>query len=162
MTTPRPEDLSSNLAGRIEKILEKPSLASVAVVSRLLRESFGNAIIRRGDYFAGNAPDAAARDVADMDALSRLLQGGGGPEYLVQPWNAESQMGEHVKQAYGMECERGDAVFTLLLSVLGTIYEQVDEAGSRDGESSRKIDTLIEQTTAVLLGLPWKSAEGAG
>ena len=157
MTTHGPDDPSAGFARQVEQILEKPSLTSVAVVSRLLRESFGNAIVRRGEYFAGKAPDAAARDVADMEALARLLQGGGGPEYVVQPWNGERQMGEYVKRAYGMECARGEAVFTLLLSVLGTMYGKIDEAGAHGKDPSREIDVLIEQTTAALLGLPWKS-----
>ncbi len=154
MTTDRSDNMESGFARQVGQILDKPALTSVAVVSRLLRESFGNAITRRGDYFAGKAPDAAALDVADLEALARLLQGGGGSEYTIQPWNSERQMGEYIKQSYGMECERGDAVFTLLLSVLGAIYRRIDESSSRGEDASHEIDTLIEKTTAAVLGLP--------
>jgi hypothetical protein len=157
MTTHQSDDPASSFAAQVERLSGKPSLASVAVVSRLLRESFGNAVIRRGDYFAGKAPNAAAMDVADMEALARLLQGGANTEYVVQPWNSERQMGEYVKQAYGMECAQGEAVFTLLLSVLGALFGKIDEAGASGQDPSREIDTLIEQATAALLGLPWKS-----
>jgi hypothetical protein len=131
----------------------KPSLMSIAVVSRLLRDAFGNAIMRRGDYFAGQAPDAAQKDIADMQGLASALQGGDPTRYDVQPWNSASQMGKHVKQTYGMECAQDDAVFTLLLYVLGTMYEKID-ASSAGSDPTEQIDVLIEQTTAALLGLP--------
>lgn len=156
MTTQEPDSKTSGVATQIERTLDKPALTSVAVVSRLLRDAFGNAIIRRGDYFAGKAPDAAALDVKDMDALARLLQGAGAHKYVVQPWNSEDQMGEYVKRTYNMQCPRDDAVFMLLISVLGAIYSKIDEAHARGEDPSREIDVLIEQTTAVLLGIPWK------
>lgn len=134
----------------------KPSLTSVAAVSRLLRDAFGNAIIRRGDYFAGKAPDAAAQDVADMEALAHVLQGGDSAGYAVQPWNSASQMGEHIKRGYGMECAQSEAVFMLLLSVLGTIYAKVDESTARGENPSHEIEGLIGAATAALLGLPGK------
>jgi hypothetical protein len=156
MNTQRPDSRPFGLAEELEQIREKPALTSIAVVSRLLREAFGKALTRRGDYFASRAPNAAALDVADMDALARLLQGQDSSEYVVQPWNSEGQMGEYVKAACCMECERSDAVFILLLTALGTLYEKIDEAGRRGTNPSRDIDALIGQTTAALLGVPRK------
>jgi uncharacterized protein YbjT (DUF2867 family) len=153
--TKEPHDTqASGFAMQAERVLDKPSLLSSTVVSGLIRNAFGRAITRRGDYFAGTAPDAVAQDVADMEALADLLQGADAVRYSVQPWNSEHQMGQHIKDTFGTQCAADKAVFTLLLSVLSAVYRTIDESSSSDIDPSRETEVLLDELTFALLGLP--------
>jgi hypothetical protein len=146
---------AAGLESQLQLVLDKPSLASVNVVSGLIREAFGKAIARRGDYFAGKVPDAATLDIADMRGLASLLQGHGAESYALQPWNSEQQMGQYIKDAYGMQCGAAEAVFTLLLSVLVCAYTAIDESVQRNSDAAADVNVLTDQATFAVLGLPW-------
>ncbi len=153
------DDRPDALACALERALEKPSLASLRVVNDLIRSVFAAAIVRRGEYFAGRAPDAAAQDLADLRRLAGLLQGEGAEDYSLQPWNSVGQMGHHVKEAYGLQSGEDEAVFTMLLSVLGSVYRRIDEAAARDADPSREsIYDLIDRLSAAVLGLSWQNS----
>lgn len=162
-TMDRQDALGSGIASQAQRALDKPLLTSVDVVSELIRAAYAKAIARRGDYFAGNAPDAAAQDVADMRALGELLEGKGdaSSEYTVQPWNSVEQMGEYLKEAYGLQ-SADEAAFTVLLSYLGETYKAIDDAESRKLDDFQwMIDGVIEMATFAVLGLPWETDEEA-
>ncbi|ANB73767.1 hypothetical protein AYM40_16430 [Paraburkholderia phytofirmans OLGA172] len=142
---------------------ERPLLTSVDVVSELIRQAYAKCVARRGEYFAGNAPDAAAQDVTDMRALGELLEGKGdaASEYAVQPWNSVEQMGEYLKEAYDLQ-SADDAAFTVLLTCLGNVYRTIDDAEKRKlTDYGWMIDGEIEMATFAVLGLPWETDDEA-
>ncbi|MEC5405095.1 hypothetical protein VOM14_05835 [Paraburkholderia sp. MPAMCS5] len=164
---PRDDDVGEALLEPMtrerEPVTAKPPLTSVDVVSELIRAAFAKAIARRGDYFAGNAPEAAAQDVADMRALGELLEGKGdvADEYTVQLWNSVEQMGEYLKEAYGLQ-SADHAAFTVLLAYLGEVYKVIDGAEKRGLDDFRwMIDGVIEMATFAVLGLPWETDDEA-
>ena len=166
MTQDRSEELGSGFGSQLEKVGGKPILASVPVVSELLRNALGTAIDRRGDYLEGkvSAADAMSKDVEEMRSLGELLNGKGAraADYFVQPWNSPEQMGAFLKEAYDLECSEEDAAFVLLMSALNEAYEEmnlISEQGDDPEQEAWRIEGIIELYAHAFTGVPYPQEE---
>lgn len=155
-------EFDSDEISQLEQVGGKPILASVPVVSELLRNVLGTAIDRRGDYLEGKVPaaDAMSKDVEEMRSLADLLNGKGprAADYFVQPWNSPEQMGAYLKEAYDLECSEEEAAFVLLMSALNEAYEEmnlISEQGDDPEQEAWRIEGIIELYAHALTGVPY-------
>jgi 8-oxo-dGTP pyrophosphatase MutT (NUDIX family) len=143
-----------------------PNLASLTVVSELLRKTIGAAVDRRGDYLDGKLPAEAAisKDVESMRSLADLLNGKGprAADYFIQPWNSPEQMGAYLKEAYDLECSEEEAAFTIVMSALNEAYGEMDAIIAMEGDPEHeawRIEGIIELYAHALTGEPYPDEE---
>ena len=166
--TPKDRDdlLGSGFASQVQAAAGKPLLASLTTVTDLLRTFLADCIARRGDYFEQKitGPEAQGKDVAEARALADLLNGKGPrtADFFVQPWNSPEQMGNSLKETYGLQCTDEEAVFTILMSMLHEAYQTVDAITQNEQsveENGWMIDGIVDMYAYAILGLPWEDED---
>jgi len=166
MTQDRIDQLQSGFASQLEQVGKRPILASLTVVSELLREAIGDAVDRRGDYLEGKiaAEAAMTKDVESMRSLADLLNGKGprAADYFIQPWNSPEQMGAYLKEAYDLACSEEEAAFTTVMRALNEAYGEMDAIIAMEGDPEQeawRIEGIIELYAHALTGVPYPGEE---
>lgn len=159
-------EVDSDEISQLGHVGKHPILASLTVVSELLRETIGAAVDRRGDYLDGKLPAEAAmsKDVESMRSLADLLNGKGprAADYFIQPWNSPEQMGAYLKEAYDLECSEEQAAFTIVMSALNEAYCEMDAIIAMEGDPEHeawRIEGIIELYAYALTGEPYPDEE---
>jgi len=166
MTQDRSDKLGSGIPSQLAEAAGRPILASLTTVSDLLRTFVAAAIDRRALYLDQkmSGAEAQGKDVEEARALADLLNGKGPrtADFFVQQWNSPEQMGNSLKETYGLECTDEEAVFTILISMINEVYGTVDFLNEQERdveENGWMIDGIIEMYAYAILGLPWDDDE---
>jgi hypothetical protein len=167
MTTQDHDDLiGSGFVSQVGDAGSKPILASLQTASDLLRNLVADALARRGMYLEGKMEPAEAQqeDVAACLDLAELLMGRGprSVAFFVQPWNSPEQLGQFLIDSYDLECKDDEAVFSLLVSMLSAVYQEVDSMAlnKQDAEEEGwRLDGIIEAHAHALTGIPYPTED---
>lgn len=151
---------------QVDKAEGRPILSSLNVTTDLLRKLVSNALDRRRDFLEGKIEGsvAQARNISESRDLAELFMGRGpmAADYFVQPWNSADQLGRSLVEAYEMECQPDESVFTALIELIVAVYKELDyiKRNKLDiEEHGWRFDGLIEMFAHALTGIPYPPME---